>query len=157
AHQETASKNIFDYYHQLAENYTPFRGLANIPPLIQDAEESGELEWANRSWIHIATANNLNIGRGSSIRFLHLSEYAFWRNAKVLMTGLMQTVPHDPDTMVVIESTANGVGGDFYARWQEASDPSSDSEWIAVFFAWWEHPEYTLPVADPSAFQASLT
>jgi hypothetical protein len=31
------------------------------------------------------------------------------------MGGLMQSVPDDPDTAVIIESTANGVGGDFHA------------------------------------------
>lgn len=157
AHEEKSAKEIFSYYHQLNEFYVPFRGLGFLPAVTKDADDSGELEYENGSWFHIHTANNLKGGRSFSLRFLHLSELAFWRNAKVLMAGLMQSVPDDPDTVVVIESTANGVGGHFYQLCQEAMDPASDSEWVFLFFAWWEHPEYSKPVAAPAEFEASLS
>ncbi len=157
AHDEKATKKIFRYYHQIQSGYKPFRGVAGLPELTKDAEEKGQIEWANGSKIHIHTAGNVKGGRAGSTRYLHLSEYAFWPNAKTLMTGLMQSVPSDPDTIVVIESTANGVGNDFHQRWLEASDPSSESDWIAFFFAWWQHPEYALEPADPRAFEESLS
>lgn len=34
------------------------------------------------------------------------------------MTSLMQAVPFHKDTMVIIESTANGIGRAFYDLWQ---------------------------------------
>ena len=157
AHESKASKNLFNYYKQLHDSYKPFRGMASLPELKKDASAAGMIEYENDSYVHVSTANNLKSGRSYSLRYLHLSEYAFWANAKTLMTGLMQAVPDDPDTMVVIESTANGVGGDFHKRWMEACDPNSESEWIPIFFAWWEHPEYVRTVADPAEFQASLT
>lgn len=157
AHEEKAAKNIFGYYQQLHRSYQPFGGV--IQRLDEEfcREASGEIEYAGGGWIHVSTANNVKTGRSFSIRLLHLSEYAFYRDARTLCTGLLQSVPDDPDTMVVIESTANGVGGDFYQKWQEANDPSSGSEWRPFFFAWWEHPEYSRPIADKAAFQASLT
>lgn len=157
AHESKATKNIFGYYEQLQQGYEPFRGVIALPPLKKEAGAAGMVEWENGSYVHVATANNLKSGRSFSLRFLHLSEYAFWRDAKTLMTGLMQSVPDDPDTMVIIESTANGVGGDFYQKWKDACDPTSDSEWVPFFFAWHEHPEYSRPVQDKPRFQGSLT
>ncbi len=150
-----ASQNLFSYYQQLQENYAGFRGCFPTLPVIR--ANDGLLAWEGGGYIKVATANNVKTGRSFSLRYLHLSEFAFWRDPKTLMTGLMQSVPDDPDTVVVIESTANGVGGEFHRLWLDACDPTSDSEWIAVFFAWWEHPEYVLEPADPAAFQASLT
>ena len=51
------------------------------------------------------------------------------------MTGLMQSVPDDPETCVIVESTANGVGNAFHKLWQLATDPEIESEWIGLFFA----------------------
>ena len=76
------------------------------------------------------------------------------------MTGLMQAVPDDPDTIVVIESTANGVGGEFHRLWQEANDPTAETDWVPLFFAWFDHPEYChrfTSTAAAEAFQRSLT
>lgn len=155
AHEVKSSENIFGYYQQMSRGYEPFHGVIDTQAVERDKD--GALEWEGGGYVHVATANNLKTGRSYSLRYLHLSEFAFWRDAKTLMTGLMQAVPGDPDTIVVIESTANGVGGEFHRLWLEASDPTSGSEWIAVFFAWWEHPEYELRVDDPGAFQASLS
>jgi hypothetical protein len=157
AHEDRASRNIFGYYKQLHQSYQPFGGVIRRLDEESLREQQGEIDYAGGGWIHVSTANNLKTGRSFSLRFLHLSEYAFWRDARTLMTGLMQCVPDDPDTAAIIESTANGVGGDFYQKWQEANDPSSGSEWVPFFFAWWEHPEYSRPVSDPAAFQSSLT
>ena len=157
AHEDKASKNIFSYYQQLHDGYQQFRGVFNLRDVDNNAPTAGKLTYEGGSYVQVSTANNLKTGRSFSLRFLHLSEYAFWRDAKTLMTGLMQCVPDDKETMVLIESTANGVGGDFWQRWQDANDPSSGSEWIPMFFAWWEHPEYTRPINDIPAFQKSLS
>jgi hypothetical protein len=128
-----------------------------LPFLDKNADEAGIIQYANGSRIEVSTANNVKTGRSASLRFLHLSEFAFWRDAATLMSGLMQSVPDDPDTTVIIESTANGRGGEFYKRWMEASDTSRESEWITVFFAWWERPEYSRPLIDPAGFQSTLS
>lgn len=165
AHEEEATKNIFGYYAQLQESYRaapayePGRLLnAKCVTHPVESEHHGTLlEYAGGGYIRVATANNLKTGRSFSLRFLHLSEYAFWRDARTLMTGLLQAVPDDPDTIVIVESTANGVGGDFHRLWLEASDPTIESDWIPYFFAWFDHPEYELTVDDPRAFELSLS
>lgn len=156
AHQADASKNIYGYYSQfhdsIVESPLTFRN-----EVLQRADDRGLIRYGNDSEIRVATAVNLKTGRSASLRYLHLSEYAFWPDARVLMTGLMQCVPDDPDTAVIVESTANGVGGPFYNLVMEAMDPTSGSEWEFLFFAWWEHPEYRREIIDKPAFQAGLT
>ena len=73
-----------------------------------------------RSKIVIETAMNKEAGRSSTIHNLHVSELAFWPHPEETMTSVMQTVPNEPGTCVIIESTANGVGGLFYEEWQKA-------------------------------------
>lgn len=157
AHEGDASQNIFGYYEQFQSNYEPFRGVIGTLPV--DRSTAKLLSYEGGGYIKVATANNIKTGRSFSLRHLHLSEYAFYRDAKTLMTGLMQCVPDDPETMVVIESTANGVGGEFHRLWQEANDPTVETEWVPFFFAWWEHPEYSieLTTAQIAAFQQTLT
>lgn len=101
------------------------------------------------SRIEIATAGGSGIGRGSTIQYLHLSEYAFWPgDPNENFVSLMQAVPDDPDTIVIIESTANG-WNDFKAKWDQAEERERRGEldgFLPVFFAWFEMPEYRRPV-----------
>jgi hypothetical protein len=156
AHQGDAATNLFGYYQGFQENYVPFMGVLELPDLVTDID--GKLEWDNESLIQIATANNLKVGRSFTFRRVHLSEYAFYRDAKRLMTGLIQAVPDDPDTMVIIESTANGLGGPFFDKWEEANDPAKHSAYVPIFFAWFEEPRYQMALGmAPDVFQSTLT
>lgn len=155
AHDIDSTKEIFEYIDQFESHYEPFAGKVRLPAAIKDDERVKK--WENDSYIKVATANNLKAGRSQSLRFLQLDEFAFWRDARTLMTGLLQSVPEDPGTMILIISTANGVGGPFYEKCQEAMDPGQDSDWIFIFFAWWEHPAYVKPLEiDAATFQKSL-
>ena len=84
-------------------------------------------------------------GRSRRYRDLHLSEYAFWRNARATMNALNQTVPDTEGTSILIESTANGWGDDFHTEWERAVLGKSD--YLPVFFPWWFHDEYSSPFA----------
>ncbi len=101
-----------------------------------------------RSKIKIETAMDVNIGRSMALDYIHASEVAFWRNAETLMLGLLQCVDdRDLDTMVVIESTANGIGGYFYNVVQKALNGENDYE--LVFLPWFIDDRYQLvPPAD---------
>jgi hypothetical protein len=70
----------------------------------------------------------------------------------------MQTVPRDSDTMVIVESTANGIGDAFWELWQEANDPNKQSDWEPLFFGCYDDPQNWRELSvSPQAFQASLT
>lgn len=155
AQDDDTANNIFGYYQTFDETYTPFRGVIGKP---ERSSDSGLiLEYTNGSYIKFHTAKTTTVGRSRSIRRVHFSEFAFYGdNARALMGAVMSSVPTDSDTEVIVESTANGLGNEFYVMWQRAI--SGESEWVPFFFAWWEHPEYyrTLEVA-PDLFQASLS
>src|SRR5690606_37607220 len=71
------------------------------------------------------------------------SEVAFFPDAKTTMLGLLQAVPDQPNTLVVLESTANGVGDWFHEMWQKAE--KGENEFTPIFLPWFIQPEYTRP------------
>ena len=98
--------------------------------------------------------------RGETSRhWLVADELAFWRNATLTLTGVLNMVPKIPETAVLVLSTANGIGGEFYDLCQLAMDPANASGWQFVFFGWLEHPIYKLPFDSPKVaaeFMATL-
>lgn len=80
------------------------------------------------------------VGRGDRIDMLHGSEVAFWPRGEETFRGFAQAVPDEPDTLVVIESTANGQGGFFYETWWQAVHGEID--YTPIFIPWFEHPQY---------------
>ena len=98
-----------------------------------------------KSKLLIETAMDLNTGRSMAIDYVHVSEIAFWRNAETLMLGLLQCISDkDLDTIIVIESTANGVGGYFYDMVYAAIAGENDYE--MVFLPWFIDPRYQMPI-----------
>ena len=93
----------------------------------------------------VDTANEFEAGRGATYHSAHLSEVAFYADPIAKYTALMQAVPDDPDTLVVLESTANG-SNLFKDLWDDAVEGRSD--FVAHFWAWHQHAEYTLPFAN---------
>lgn len=149
AHESQASANLFNMskmYYEL------------LPPLIRPKikrNNSRTLTFENpddstrdddpglRSKYVVATAGTGEVGRSFTGSLIHISEMAFFQDAKKTLTGLLQTMPSLPNTMVVIESTANGVGDFFHQEWQRAV--KGESDYTPLFFGWFEMPDYTLP------------
>lgn len=140
AHKEDATTNLFNmsqlFYERLQPLLKPQTRKSNAKELIFDNKEGTGL----KSKIKCMTAGGESIGRSDTFQNLHISEYAFWKgDKKNTLAGLLQTVPDTPDTMVIIESTANGYD-DFKQRWDDAIDGKSD--YIPVFCAWHELDSY---------------
>ena len=96
------------------------------------------------SQIIIDTADNPNVGRKYTFQFAHLTEVARWQKSlDELLTGLGHAVPNTLGTMIFLESTAKGYN-EFYDLWVKAINGGTD--WTPVFLAWWEFPEYQLPL-----------
>lgn len=154
AHRDDASTNLFNmsklYYEESPDWFKPMRKASNAKELVfENPSPSAKEKKANpglRSKIKIESAQGSGIGRSDTVHNLHISELAFWPNAKQTMLDLMQAVPRSPKTMVIIESTANGIGGYFYDQWQDAKQGLND--FTPLFFAWHEHPEYRMEVPD---------
>lgn len=151
AHEEQASSNLFSmsklYYEYLPAVIQPMKKYANGKVLSFENPTPDDAEKAKnpglRSKISIATAGSGEVGRSSTTHNLHASEVAFFPDAKITMLGLLQSVPDQPNTMVVMESTANGVGDWFHEMWQKAE--RGENEFTPIFLPWFIQPEYTRP------------
>jgi hypothetical protein len=154
AHEKKAVKDsIFPMYDRFQKYYRPFMGAVRLPELVKDTQEG--LAWANSSSIDIQTANNLEGARSFNYRRVHLSEYAFYRNIQHFMTALIPTIPDDPDTIVIKESTANGYN-EFYDEWMLAVQGKSN--YLPIFFGCFEDPNnWKALTENPVHFEASLT
>ena len=142
-HEQDATNNLFgmvDRYHQhCPELVKPITGSANAKELSFSALESGYA---------VGTAGAKAVGRSQTVQLFHGSEVAFWPNASTHFAGVVQAIPDLPGTEIVLESTANGVGGEFHERWQQAEAGIGDYE--AIFIPWFWQDEYRRPV--PSGF-----
>lgn len=86
------------------------------------------------SSLKIDTAKEVQAGRGKTITDLHLTEVAFWPDPRKSVS-LLNAVFDNPDTLVVIESTANGHNA-FKAGWDRAERGMGG--YAAVFIGWTE-------------------
>lgn len=109
------------------------------------------MEFSNGSRIEVGTSH-----RGGTLQILHVSEYGKISamrpdKAKEIKAGGFGTV-HVGQT-IHVESTAEGVGGEFYDMVQRADALQKEGRELSEldfklhFFAWWRHSEYRL---DPS-------
>lgn len=142
AHKEEATTNLFNMSKRIYDNLPiemkPSKKASNAKELVFDNQEGTGL----KSKIKCMTAGADGIGRSDTFNNLHISELAFWNNAKETMLGLMQSVPNLPSTMVIIESTANG-----YEYFKEMWDKSvaGENDFIPLFVGWHELEEYQMP------------
>lgn len=94
------------------------------------------------SGYRVGTAGSVEVGRGMTNQYLHLSEYAFYKDAEKIGMGLMNTVAEIEDTEIIKESTANGQANDFYADWMAAKNGAS--RYQAIFVPWYWQDEYCI-------------
>lgn len=94
----------------------------------------------NHGLLYVDTAENRDAGRSGTFQHVHCTEIPFWPDAKRTMDGLLQSVPMDPGTTVIIESTAHGVGDYFHTLWKQAEE--GDSSFYPLFIPWFIHEEY---------------
>jgi len=111
------------------------------PELLRTAHELRFPHIEGESLYSIATAKTVEGARGLTVTALHLSEAAFYEQAEDAFTALISTVAYRPDTMILIESTANGKvgpGETFYQYWVEAVE--GKNQFAPVFISWMMDP-----------------
>ncbi len=141
AHETKATNNLFTmsklFYDNLPETMKPSILKRNAQELNFNTDKNTGLN----SKITCMTAGK-DAGRSGTYNFLHLSEFAFWEGDKQeAFSSLMQTVPNNPNSIVIIESTANGY--EFYKDlWDKAVRHETD--FIPVFVGWNELSEYRM-------------
>lgn len=135
AHETESATSLFEKTKLYWESW-PYKSLYHARYASQK-----RLTWEpSKSTIRVATAKNLQSGRGSTIHAVHASECAFYPDPDTLFTGLGQTIPHKHGSILVLESTANGLGNWFSDQWDQAEAGAND--YTPMFFPWWRHYEY---------------
>lgn len=143
AHKEDSTTNLFEmsklYYENLPEPMKPARKKSNAKELVFNNKDNTGLN----SRIKCMTAGGNGIGRSDTFINLHLSELAFWEgDKKKTIIGLLQAVPNTLDSVVIIESTANGYEY-FKELWDKAV--AGENEFYPLFVGWNELKEYQMP------------
>lgn len=111
----------------------------SIPDCIRPKEITNnrkEISLANGSCITVTTMGSKEISRGSSLRFVHISEGAFCKK-EIFTKNLLaieQALLPDDDAHLIIESTANGIDNDFYELYTNAEN--GNNLYKAKFFSW---------------------
>lgn len=143
AHKEDSTNNLFNMsklmYDELPEAIKPEKKKSNAKELVFDKSDGTGL----KSKIKCFTAGGKGVGRSDTLNNLHLSELAFWQgDKKTTLLGLLQAVPNTPDTIIIIESTANGFEY-FKELWDNAVAGKND--FVPIFIGWNELQEYKMP------------
>ena len=144
ADKSDSARNIFAMTKRYYDNLPD--GLKI--PLLKDSTE--ELALSTDSSFRVGTAGSKSVGRSMTINYFHGSEVAFWSNANDIVSGMLQTIPDNPDSELILESTANGTSGDgayFYNLVQSGLDPKSD--YMTLFYAWYQQNEYRRQIIEP--------
>jgi hypothetical protein len=131
---------------------------------LQFGEQSVRLRTMGRdgsSVLDIDTAESPDAVRGETKNLVHLSEFAKWperatQGMTSKMASVLNAVPYEPETLVVLEFTANGLNH-AYRRWQAAKegagDPMSGETYLPLFVPWWREPAYQMAFHSPEARQ----
>jgi hypothetical protein len=139
AHEQKATDNLFKMVKRYHEHnvFAPSTSATNSKELVFNKLDGG---------YKLATAGSKDVGRSNTAQLLHASEFAFWDNAVLHMAGLGNAISDAPGTEIIIESTANGIGGPFHTMWQDAE--AGRGEYIAIFVPWFWQDEYRAEIPD---------
>jgi hypothetical protein len=135
AHQYKSSVDLFQDPVMWSKSL-PFALPDGTKQVIKFNHSNGE------STLKVATAGSVSSGRGLTLSALHLSEAAYYPGQDSF-TSLLPTVSaRDPNSVIIIESTANGKSGPgeiFYEYWQAAVEGKNG--YLPVFLCFLNDPE----------------
>ncbi|MGU9539338.1 phage terminase large subunit family protein [Clostridium tepidum] len=96
-----------------------------------EANNRQEIKMCNGSKITCVTAGNKELSRGDTLQFIHLSEFAFWKNPDKHLNSITQAI--GTGATLIIESTANGVNlfHDLYFK-----SKNKENSFKPYFFNW---------------------
>lgn len=154
-HLEKASVSLFKkitfMLEHLPMDLRPKLGSSRREELILDSMGCSDGQVQLRSGITVGTASGGELWRGRTVQTAHLSEFSAFPRPEETLLGVLQCVPLTPQSLVVIESTARGVGNAFHEEWNRAA--AGESSFIPIFIGWWEIDEYRMAV--PKDFEVT--
>ena len=152
-HLRTTARAIKHIYKRLLTHYPTDLVDEGTKPAFTNFEGSNTVQQLTPggSLVIMGTARSEDAVRGYDIAMAHLSEVAFWQHTTMhdpddVIRSVCGAIALEPDTIIVLESTANGVGSMFHNEWLRARAGLSDKE--PVFVPWHEIEIYRREVDD---------
>lgn len=160
-HVKDAAANIRAMYTKLLKSYPADFWDGDEAPQFRPMEGSSNIRLIQGRGcrVTLGTSESPDSARGGDYQMAHLSEVAFWRdgpgnNSEGLVRAVCGSINSTPMTLIVMESTANGVGNYFHREWLRSVDGLSDKR--AVFVGWNEIEIYRCRCDDPARLWAGL-
>lgn len=150
-HKRNSSSNIKAMLRHVVEHY-PACYLDDVDEPMQlvgdrDAQDV-QLITQRDCKVILTSSFSPDAARGYNLSFAHLSEVAFWADNKNvdpgdLVRSVTGSIPLAANTIVVLESTANGNNSFFYNEWQRAV--AGKSVYTPFFVGWQDIDLYQMP------------
>ncbi len=156
AQDDGASKNIGEMYQRACSVYPMAVGKISFKPYAKSPKNLINVE--RGGIIGVGSINNPDQFRSYNYPMVHISEAGVWqdtpkRTAAQLVQSLRSTVPRVAYSMIVIESTAKGVGNFFHREWLAAR--KKESGYAAVFVPWYRIDMYQSAM-QPDEYEAFI-
>ncbi len=135
--------------------------LGNYPEELWDGDESPSFRSFERSLnvreisgrgcrVTLGSSENQEAVRGADYAMAHLSEVAFWndtthKSPDKFIRAICGAIAMVPLSLIVMESTANGIGNYFHREWCRSKEGKSDKR--AVMVPWYEIEIYRKPLS----------
>ncbi|MDE7392955.1 MAG: hypothetical protein K2M80_00570 [Muribaculaceae bacterium] len=157
-----SAANIRGMYSRILENYPAEYWREDEKPAFKafQGSQNTRLIAGRECCVTLSTSENQDAMRGFDIAMAHLTEVAYWRDTpsqrpEDFIAAICGSINYKPMTLIVIESTANGVGNYFHNEWLRAVAGESDKR--PIFVPWYEIEIYRTTPDDPATLAQSLT
>lgn len=139
AHQKDQARNVRAMYSRMAQHHPQ-----EVCPVkfqnFEGSQSNRQLE-GRGAVVSIGSVQNPEALRSDDLKLGHYTEVGLWedtpkRKAEDVIQSTVGSIPDDPFTCVVLESTAKGVGNYFHMTWLKAE--KGENGYTPVFVAWFE-------------------
>jgi phage terminase large subunit-like protein len=134
-HLDDASRGIYGmvkrFYENCPEAVRPQAARRSSKELIFGRLDSGYA---------VGTAKSSGVGRAHTLQYFHGSEVAYWAQGESHVSGILQAVPDEKGTEVILESTSAGAAGLFYQMCLDAQ--KGRGGYVFIFVPWFWQREY---------------
>ena len=166
AHQSACTDEIMDMFDRMIRAY-PVRLLH--PPDEDFKADEAKIQSVGRSRsifrvpqrnckVKVGTAERPDSCRGGDYNLVHLSEVGLWKatlgkKPEDIIRAACSGIMYRPGTMIVYESTANGIGNFFHREYTGSRD-NPKAQFSALFIPWHEIEHNELPFASDGEREA---
>lgn len=145
AHVKDSANTIRAMFNKVIENMPPINGeKISIGPF--NNTQNIKIVHQTGCRITVGSAEFPDSVRSQNPKLAHLSEIAFYPNTtkkstSQLIGSIISPIKRVPLTMIVYESTANGVGDYFHSQWEKAK--KGETAFEPIFLPWYFDDRYT--------------